>query len=173
MAPVKRKSDDKKLLERPSKKSKASVSQPPKASILRDEGTPFPRGGSSVLTPLEQKQIRIKAREDVLFEQKNGRSLEKEFEYEDEGSVGNELETPALRKDGLRPKNPSRTKKTTKRDASGKRSSSLGNPKTEGLSYKVRSPVMHADHWKSDGCHSALFPAPSCLDESRKSINTI
>jgi rRNA biogenesis protein RRP5 len=39
-------------------------------SILRDEEPSFPRGGGSVLTPLERKQIQIQATRDVLFEQK-------------------------------------------------------------------------------------------------------
>lgn len=31
----------------------------------------FPRGGGSVLTPLEQKQISIQAKKDVLFEEQS------------------------------------------------------------------------------------------------------
>lgn len=38
-------------------------------SIFKDEEKVFPRGGASVLTPLEHKQIQIKANQDVLFEQ--------------------------------------------------------------------------------------------------------
>lgn len=41
-------------------------------SIFKDEETAFPRGGASVLTPLEHKQIQIKATQDVLFEQAGG-----------------------------------------------------------------------------------------------------
>lgn len=33
------------------------------------EDEPFPRGGGSLLTPLEHKQIQIEATRDVLFEQ--------------------------------------------------------------------------------------------------------
>ncbi|KAF2031173.1 nucleic acid-binding protein [Setomelanomma holmii] len=40
-----------------------------KASVFKDEEKAFPRGGASVLTPLEHKQIAIKANQDVLFEQ--------------------------------------------------------------------------------------------------------
>jgi rRNA biogenesis protein RRP5 len=36
---------------------------------LKEEEPLFPRGGGSVLTPLEQKQISIQAKKDVLFEE--------------------------------------------------------------------------------------------------------
>lgn len=36
----------------------------------KDEDAAFPRGGASVLTPLEHKQIQVDATRDVLFEQK-------------------------------------------------------------------------------------------------------
>ncbi|KAH8696661.1 putative rRNA biogenesis protein RRP5 [Talaromyces proteolyticus] len=39
-------------------------------SIVRDEEPSFPRGGGSVLTPLERKQIQQQATRDVLFEHK-------------------------------------------------------------------------------------------------------
>lgn len=38
---------------------------------LKDEEPLFPRGGGSVLTPLEQKQISIQAKKDVLFEEQS------------------------------------------------------------------------------------------------------
>jgi rRNA biogenesis protein RRP5 len=38
-------------------------------SYLRDEEPSFPRGGGSILTPLERKQIQIQATQDLLFEQ--------------------------------------------------------------------------------------------------------
>ncbi|KAI9816738.1 MAG: rRNA biogenesis protein rrp5 [Phylliscum demangeonii] len=38
-------------------------------SLLSKEESAFPRGGASVLTPLEHKQIKIEATRDVLFEQ--------------------------------------------------------------------------------------------------------
>ncbi|KAJ9212611.1 hypothetical protein DTO166G4_5830 [Paecilomyces variotii] len=57
---------------------KRTEEQPPKPkaselSILRDDEPTFPRGGASVLTPLERKQIQIQATRDVLFEQKGGK----------------------------------------------------------------------------------------------------
>ena len=41
------------------------------STILDDEERAFPRGGGSVLTPLEQRQIQIQATRDVLFEEKS------------------------------------------------------------------------------------------------------
>lgn len=52
--------------------SKAPASKPaaaPVVSVLKEEEPLFPRGGGSVLTPLEQKQISIQAKKDVLFEE--------------------------------------------------------------------------------------------------------
>ncbi|KAK8022186.1 hypothetical protein PG993_012953 [Apiospora rasikravindrae] len=43
----------------------------PKLTKLKEEEPLFPRGGGSVLTPLEQKQIQVQARQDVLFEQES------------------------------------------------------------------------------------------------------
>ncbi|RDW94919.1 hypothetical protein BP5796_00682 [Coleophoma crateriformis] len=45
------------------------VPQAPKISRVREEEVAFPRGGASILTPLEHKQIQIEATRDVLFEQ--------------------------------------------------------------------------------------------------------
>lgn len=44
---------------------------PPKISKMKEEEAAFPRGGASVLTPLEHKQIQIEATRDALFEQDN------------------------------------------------------------------------------------------------------
>lgn len=51
------------------KPTKPRIPQAPKISQLRDEEVAFPRGGASLLTPLEHKQIQIEATRDVLFEQ--------------------------------------------------------------------------------------------------------
>lgn len=50
------------------KPAKEPAAPPPTSTLLRDEEPAFPRGGASVLTPLEQKQIQIKATKDALFE---------------------------------------------------------------------------------------------------------
>ncbi|KAI1777685.1 nucleic acid-binding protein [Hypoxylon cercidicola] len=46
-------------------------------SRLKEEEPLFPRGGGSVLTPLEHKQISIQAKQDVLFEQESGQNVKK------------------------------------------------------------------------------------------------
>ncbi|KAF1982451.1 rRNA biogenesis protein RRP5 [Aulographum hederae CBS 113979] len=53
-----------------------------KPSILKQGEKAFPRGGASVLTPLEHKQIQIEATRDVLFEQA-GKSTVNEVDEED------------------------------------------------------------------------------------------
>src|SRR5271163_964569 len=64
------------------KKSAAKVPQVPKISKLRDEEVAFPRGGASILTPLEHKQIQIEATRDVLFEQQGAKSSKPDAEGE-------------------------------------------------------------------------------------------
>lgn len=70
MASLKRKGDKTPHNDRPEKKAKAFAAKTP---LLQDEEAPFPRGGASVLTPLEHKQIQVQAKQDVLFEQTTGR----------------------------------------------------------------------------------------------------
>lgn len=41
----------------------------PVISKLKDEEELFPRGGGSILSPLEHKKIQVQAKNDVLFEQ--------------------------------------------------------------------------------------------------------
>jgi hypothetical protein len=62
------------------KSPKSSASKPvsaPLVSQLKEEEPLFPRGGGSVLTPLEQKQIQIQAKKDVLFEEATGKKGDK------------------------------------------------------------------------------------------------
>lgn len=83
MAPVKRKGSGEGEITRPEKKHKASAPTS-KLSVLRNEEPDFPRGGASILTPLEHKQIHIQAKGDVLFEQSTGtKSARNEFEGEE------------------------------------------------------------------------------------------
>ncbi|OTA93346.1 hypothetical protein M434DRAFT_395757 [Hypoxylon sp. CO27-5] len=78
---------------RPSKRSKSektsakndakpnAASKPASVSTvsrLKEEEPLFPRGGGSVLTPLEHKQISIQAKQDVLFEQESGQGQKPE-----------------------------------------------------------------------------------------------
>ena len=87
MAGIKRRSE---VEDRPVKKIKPSKQAPrsashnaasaphPKAkplqkSLLISEEKAFPRGGASILTPLERKQVQLQAEKDVLFEQAGGK----------------------------------------------------------------------------------------------------
>lgn len=100
---------------RPDEEKKSAVG-PTKISQGRDEEVAFPRGGASLLTPLEHKQIQIEATRDVLFEQG----------AKDDGE--NDAVTSA--------------KKKSKSKDKGKKSSDQveeeeDTVKIEGLSYKV------------------------------------
>ena len=57
---------------KPANSTDSKPAAAPKLSKLKEEEPLFPRGGGSVLTPLEHKQIQVQARQDVLFEQESG-----------------------------------------------------------------------------------------------------
>ncbi|KAL8884713.1 MAG: hypothetical protein Q9215_007301 [Flavoplaca cf. flavocitrina] len=130
MAPVKRKTASQTESTRPTKKHKPSTAGPPAAS-LRQEEPSFPRGGASVLTPLEHKQIQIQAREDVLFEQETGRKAPKndfvdEEDYSDRFSdTGKPL-----------PKASKKPKPSTKPSGVKPKLEQERSVRIEGLSYK-------------------------------------
>ncbi|RWA08492.1 hypothetical protein EKO27_g6606 [Xylaria grammica] len=46
-------------------------------SRLKEEEPLFPRGGGSILSPLEHRQISLQAKQDVLFEQESGQGTKK------------------------------------------------------------------------------------------------
>lgn len=73
MALIKRKINSKVSDGKPVKKQKLSSKAEPNLLAMNEEEPSFPRGGGSILTPLEHKQIQIQAKNDVLFEQKNGK----------------------------------------------------------------------------------------------------
>lgn len=102
-------------------------------SILRDEEPSFPRGGGSVLTPLERKQIQIQATRDVLFEQKGpnkgvgglaGDDSDEDVDMQDASQAA----VVTTKK--------SRKSKNKKRDDQEK--SAKDGVRVEGLSFKVR-----------------------------------
>lgn len=95
------------------------------AKITRTEEAAFPRGGASVLTPLEYKQINIEATRDVLFEQ---------------GAKSSKSDS-----DGEEGTSQSKKKSKGKGKAKGKSKKNTANTepeedivKIEGLSYKVQ-----------------------------------
>ncbi|KAG0135944.1 hypothetical protein HOY82DRAFT_479619 [Tuber indicum] len=101
---------------KPEASAAASKSEPAKLSTFcssKDEETSFPRGGGSVLTPLEFKQISNDAAKDVLFEAENAKAK----------STKKKPMREELKKD-----------KKSKRDESKK--GEQKGIKAEGLSYK-------------------------------------
>jgi rRNA biogenesis protein RRP5 len=114
---------------RPSKRPRAdeehtkSSTAATKLSKVREEEVAFPRGGASVLTPLEHKQIQIEATQDVLFEQQGAKSSRMEID----GEEGNTSQVA--------------TKKLKARGKGKKELQPAGleeqGVKIEGLSYKV------------------------------------
>jgi rRNA biogenesis protein RRP5 len=114
----------------------------PKPSVFKDEEKSFPRGGASVLTPLEHKQIQIKANQDVLFEQ-SGVKRSGDDGFSDMGSDdGEEVAAKASKK---RP-----AKKGKKAQDDGEKEEVI---RAEGLNYKKLTPgtiilgqVTHISH---------------------------
>jgi rRNA biogenesis protein RRP5 len=109
--------------EKEGKPTTGKFAHAPKISKTRDEDVPFPRGGASVLTPLEHKQIQIDATRDVLFEQQSGKSANVDLDGQDH--------------DAVQP-----TKKKAKSKSKGKKGQESSAPeedvvKIEGLSYTV------------------------------------
>ena len=129
MAPIKRKIDSVAQSARPEKKQKPSIASQP--SILRPEEPAFPRGGASVLTPLEHKQIQIQAKQDVLFEQNTGKKVAKK-DFEDEENDEEMLDEAAAPAPKAKRKRKSQDKRASKhRDVEDR------GMRIEGLSYKV------------------------------------
>lgn len=63
-----------------SQATKPSQEKPASAagvSRLKEEEPLFPRGGGSILSPLEHRQISIQAKQDVLFEQQSSEAAKK------------------------------------------------------------------------------------------------
>lgn len=135
MAPIKRKNDTEAESARPEKKHKPSTSTQ-KLSVLREEEPAFPRGGASILTPLEHKRIQIQAKQDVLFEQTTGKKAARnEFEdVENDEDMPDQPNGPILKS-----KNKSKS-----RDRKGKKNIAVEEARVriEGLSYGVNAPLI-------------------------------
>jgi rRNA biogenesis protein RRP5 len=100
-------------------------------SVFKDEEKSFPRGGASVLTPMEHKQIQIKANQDVLFEQSGGKRTSKGDEgFSDMGS--DDGERAARKEPKKRP-----AKKGKKGIEDGDKEKVV---RAEGLNYKKLTP---------------------------------
>jgi rRNA biogenesis protein RRP5 len=153
MAPIKRKGNapEETATRQPQKRAKVGAEDrkneqkpkdttaAPKASelsVLRDDEPSFPRGGGSVLTPLERKQIQIQAHKDVLFEQKGPKKPTREFDDNDddeEEDVDMEDADAATSKKSRKKK--AKGKKSGDKE---KKSEEKESVRIEPLTYKVR-----------------------------------
>lgn len=115
---------------RPDEEDRKPSTAPTKLSKVREEEAAFPRGGASVLTPLEHKQIQIEATQDVLFEQQGAQASRMEID----GEEGEEGHSAAK-------KQKSRGKGKNKKDAQPA-AEEEDVVKIEGLSYKVYFPSI-------------------------------
>ena len=131
MAPIKRSNVAVEPSERPVKKQKAFAGKP---SLLLKDDTPFPRGGASVLTPLEHKQIKIQASQDVLFEQTTGQKAPRNILEDEDGA-----DLPHERSQGPIAPTPKQSKTVLKKKKSIGRDTQEQALRIESLSYKVWS----------------------------------
>jgi rRNA biogenesis protein RRP5 len=173
MAPIKRKGNapEETATRQPQKRAKVGAedrkqdSKPkdtaPKASelsVLRDDEPSFPRGGGSVLTPLERKQIQIQANKDVLFEQKGAKKSVREFADDDDDEDDEDVEMEDA-DTGVTAKK-SRKKKSKGKKPTDKESTEKEGVRIEGLSYKVWAGLKHASLGSLTDNYSALYRDP-------------
>ncbi|RAL04752.1 putative rRNA biogenesis protein RRP5 [Aspergillus ibericus CBS 121593] len=144
-----------------SKSDATSAPKPSELSVLRDDEPSFPRGGGSVLTPLERKQIQIQATKDVLFEQKGARpsagdfgddGLDDDTDMEDAGDA-----TSAGAKKARKRK--TKGKKSTEQDAGESK-----GVRIEGLNFKRIQPgTMVLGQVSSINAHDIGLSLPNNL----------
>ncbi|KAJ5488730.1 hypothetical protein N7539_003620 [Penicillium diatomitis] len=115
-------------------KPRDTAPQASELSVLRDDEPSFPRGGGSVLTPLERKQIQIQANKDVLFEQKGVKKPTREFVNENDDDEDEDVEMEDADANASAKK--SRKKKSKAKKSASKDSSEKEGVRIEGLSYK-------------------------------------
>jgi len=130
-----RKDESFKISKQPGTEQKVKHAVVPKSktptTLLREEEPAFPRGGASILTPLEHKQIQIEAAQEVLFEQKNPRKSRGFASDEDEAGA----EKAQVKKTNKKRKGNSNKTKVTQSEVAAENETI----RIEGLSYKVRS----------------------------------
>ncbi|PWY88997.1 nucleic acid-binding protein [Aspergillus heteromorphus CBS 117.55] len=142
-----------------SKPEEKPASKASELTVLRDDEPSFPRGGASVLTPLERKQIQIQATKDVLFEQRGAKpsgdfandGLEDDTDMEDAGDEPSGAATKARKR---------KTKgKKTEQDAGEKQSVRI-----EGLNFKRLVPgTMVLGQVSSISAHNIGISLPNNL----------
>ena len=119
-----------------SKKQKRSTAERSQPSLLAKEEPAFPRGGASILTPLEHRQIKIQAAKDVLFEQSGKKKAPGDDFLDEEDQENNVLGDEQNSK--ARRKKEASTSWTSKKLRKADSKPSEEKPtRIEGLSYKV------------------------------------
>ncbi|KAI9848799.1 MAG: rRNA biogenesis protein rrp5, partial [Pleopsidium flavum] len=127
--PKRRKKSQDAEVSKPPIAQRRTAGQSPKAgnqtstlSALGNEEPSFPRGGASILTPLEHKQIQLEATRDVLFEQQSFKKTELGLDDE--------------REDSSKKSKVKRQPKATGKKAKITATTEEPVIRTEGLSYK-------------------------------------
>ncbi|KIW00070.1 uncharacterized protein PV09_08413 [Verruconis gallopava] len=120
---------------RKDKKETAAKSQLTTKSVLNLEERTFPRGGASVLTPIERKQIQIQADRDALFEEA-GKKRPPPQDISDDDDQGDTIAEKAKKKQ--KEINPSKRRKTRQLDHPNKTEEKAD--RIEGLSFKKLVP---------------------------------
>ncbi|KAJ5587071.1 RRNA biogenesis protein RRP5 [Penicillium hispanicum] len=145
------------------KKEQKSQDSAPKASelsVLRDDEPSFPRGGGSVLTPLERKQIQIQATKDVLFEQKGPKKSTREFDDNEDDEDDVEMEDEETTATAKKP----RKKKTKGKKSTDNEKSEKQSVRIEPLSFKRIVPgSMILGQVSSINAHDIALSLPNNL----------
>lgn len=129
-------------------KSKSEAPKPTDLSVLRDDEPAFPRGGSSVLTPLERKQIQIQAQKDVLFEQKGSEKSHDDAEDDDEEGKEDIDMDDANDTAAKKPRKQRKTKAAKKK--ADKEAAEKKGVRVEGLNFKVCRRIYARCYYKAN-----------------------
>lgn len=105
----------------------------PKPSVLKQEESAFPRGGGSVLTPIERKQIQIQATQDALFEESGQKVSRPDINSEEDEGHGESDDATATKS---KRKNLPKSKANTKDKGKKGDSTSDTEIRVEGLKSK-------------------------------------
>ncbi|KAL4893466.1 hypothetical protein BDV59DRAFT_26030 [Aspergillus ambiguus] len=140
------------------KQNTGDAPKPSELTVLREDEPSFPRGGGSVLTPLERKQIQIQATKDVLFEQKGSKGPSADFEdgdHDEDAEMEDADDTTA-------PKKARKRKCKGKKD--GKANSKEKGVRIEGLNFKRIVPgTMVLGQVSSINAHDVGLSLPNNL----------
>ncbi|KAJ5782565.1 hypothetical protein N7457_004339 [Penicillium paradoxum] len=143
----------------------SSAGKASELSVLRDDEPSFPRGGASILTPLERKQIQIQANRDVLFEQK-AIGTQKPSQKKPAEDLAEDSDNDVEMEDE---ETTTTTKKSRKKKSKSKKSADKGTDdkedvRIEGLSFKRIVPgAMILGQVSSINAHDIALSLPNNL----------